>query len=305
MHGMRHRLNLTLAMGLALPGCQGAGREAIDASGPDGAVAAMPEVGIAPYARRIDVFPVEPRVRPGSSLQLVAHVGNGHVNQLTWWSLLEESCGSLVAAGNAVRYTAPAAPRVCTVRGTSVVFGDLVADTRITVTDAVGPELLIFPGGPDDQGLKYGAPMGTGPPQSYMVVEDLAAASPVVAVEWSFLRTWRGVMPLPGGTIATDDRGNLAFIVKAADGRATAIRVFIGETVGNVAITPPAATVAPGATLQLSATPPGLAWRVTGPPGATISPTGLFTAPASAGVWGVVASSPGGTPSGATTIVVR
>ena len=51
--------------------------------------------------------------------------------------------------------------------------------------------------------------------------------------------------------------------------------VAAAEVVQPDPIDPPASKVAPGQSIQFSATIPGVGWRVTGTPGATISATGM------------------------------
>jgi hypothetical protein len=251
---------------------------------------------------RVRVFPDQASVRPGGSLVFTSHISEG--NQLTTWSIVEPNCGSLVAGDNFARFVAPLTSGVvCTVRARSVVWS-ASTDTWVRVSDDAKSDLLIFPEAPDQGGFPSAVPVGVGMSQSYLVVEDLASVAPV-EVQWSTFYPMGGVMPVESGTVRLANQAGLILFVTAADGRATSVRIVVQATGSNVAIDPPTSRVAPGQNIQFSATIPGVGWRVTGTPGATISATGMFTAPPAPGVCGVVASSPDGVGRGGAIVVVR
>src|SRR5687767_3936228 len=89
------------AVAVALLGCQGARSEPVDASRPEAGVIEVPRDSaeadssdaMESDARKpergfgVQVFPTEPSVRPGGSLQLVSHVAEGSYNQFTLWSV--------------------------------------------------------------------------------------------------------------------------------------------------------------------------------------------------------------------------
>lgn len=116
-------------------------------------------------------------------------------------------------------------------------------------------------------------------------------------VEWTVLEEGGGRVEADGTYTAPDAAGTYHVIARTAGALTAQAQVRVAQqNAGPVAITPRAASVAAGATLTFQAAATGADARVTwsvaeGEAGGAITTAGVYTAPAAAGVYHVVATS--------------
>ncbi|MBX3226329.1 MAG: hypothetical protein KIT84_42900 [Labilithrix sp.] len=125
-------------------------------------------------------------------------------------------------------------------------------------------------------------------------------------------RTWRTALVLgvvsgcslttsfdgfTGGGSGVPDGGNVT--AEGGDGADSGAP----DASGSIAVAPAESTLAPGAELQLTATPAATAWAVTEPGGGTVDANGRYRAPYAAGTFHVVATGAGGATATATITV--
>ncbi len=149
------------------------------------------------------------------------------------------------------------------------------------------------------QGSSATSAFGITPPSSEVApggsVAFAATGLGADPVAWSIVEPEGGTIDPTGHYTAPDLEGT--FHVQAAVASLSAVRVAaVSVKRVHVAVSPTSATLAPGQSLTLTATVTGavktVTWSVTeGPAGGTVSADGVYTAPAAAGVYHVVAAS--------------
>jgi uncharacterized protein YjdB len=247
-------------------------------------------VTAAPSAVSISVNPVSASISPGGSQQFTASV-TGTTNTAVTWTA---TSGTMSTSG---MFTAPASAGTYTVRATSVADNSKSASATVTVTappPVVG--IVVAPGS---------ASLQTGGAQQFTAT---ITGTTNTAVTWT----------ATGGTVSAAGLYTAPTTAGTYSVRATSVADTSKFATANitvvatpppvvVAVSPTSASVQTGATRQFAATVTGssntaVTWTTTG---GTVSTTGLFTAPATAGTFTVRATSVAdGTKSATATVTV-
>ncbi len=231
----------------------------------------------------VEIAPATAEVWPGESVKFVASVA-GTVDEAAEWSVLESDGGTIDAAGS---YTAPRNEGTYTVQAS---FKRLAAmeSTTVRVTRSVRVDVS-----PTSATLAPGE----------WLALSAAVSGNVKAVTWSVAEAPEGGTVTAAGVYTAPQTAGTYNVVatSAADpskSGSTAIVVTATPPVPPpaIAIAPQSASLVAGNTLQLNVTISGLTdtsvtWSVAESGGGTVSATGLYTAPPTAGTYHVVARS--------------
>jgi hypothetical protein len=230
----------------------------------------------------VQIAPASPDVEPGATLAFVAHV-DGTV-QPAEWTVVEEGGGTIDPFGG---YVAPAAEGTYTVAA-AVPTIQAAESTRVRVrrkpVDVTPTTVSLSPGAK----LAFAATVGgTTTPVSWSVAETPAGGSITAAGLYT--------APQAVGTytvVATTTSGS----TRTGTATVTVTTAPAPPPVVTIAVAPQTASTTTGQSLQFTATVAGSAdtsatWAIAEAGGGTVTTTGLYTAPAAAGTYHVVATS--------------
>jgi O-glycosyl hydrolase len=243
-------------------------------------VAVVEVVAPPPPPQAIQVAPSAASLAPGASYPFNAITASGDHPPVTW-SVEEAGGGSITSAG---LYTAPTASGVFHVVATSTNDASNSASASVTVaavpvvTVAVSPSTTSLPAG----GAASFNAIVTGTANTAVVWYVQPASGGTVDSQGNY------AAPLVGGTyrvVATSD---------ADPSKSGAATISVASIV--VGVTPKVATVPQRGSQGFSCTVSGAAdtsctWSVQEASGGTVTSTGVYTAPSSAGTFHVVAQS--------------
>ncbi len=240
-------------------------------------------------AASLVLSPTQASVPEGGTLAFTATV-DGSTEAVTWSVVEGASGGSIDATG---RYTAPRAAGTWHVVATSQADPSLTATSAITVTAIpVAPVTVTIT--PATATVQAGSTV-------QFAVAPQGSTTPVV--------TWAVAEGASGGSVSSSGLYTAPLtagvyhlvVTSVADPSATATATVTVTAVlvqpVTVTVTPATATVQAGSTVQFGATSqgssaPAVTWTVAeGASGGTVNALGLYTAPLSAGVYHVVATS--------------
>lgn len=248
---------------------------------------------------RVSVTPLNASLTTGQTVSLVANV-SGTSNKAVTWSVAESDGGSVAADGT---YTAPATAGVYHVFATSVVDPSRSGTSTVTVTDAPVPTTPVPAPVPPPVVLAVS-------PQTASVVEaNTVQLTATVSGTSNTAVTW-AVQESGGGTVSSAGLYSAPLVVgtfhvvatSVADPSQTATAaISVTPTppapAVSVAISPATTSISAGGSVQFTATvsgttSTGVNWTVQeGAAGGSVSSTGRYTAPSTAGTYHVVATS--------------
>ncbi len=231
----------------------------------------------------VSVSPTSAQVQAGATQTFTASV-TGTNNTAVTWSVVESGGGSISAAGV---YTAPATP------GTYHVVATSVADSRRSATAEV---VVLAPGSLSVSVSPNRAVLNFGQSQTFSAT---VANSADQRVTWSVVESGGGTITSTGVYTAPATSGTYHVVATSvADPRrsATAEAVVLAPTTISVSVSPVRATLNAGQSQTFSAAVTNSAdqrvtWRVMESGGGSITAAGVYTAPATAGTYHVVATS--------------
>jgi acyl-CoA hydrolase len=238
----------------------------------------------APVLISVSITNINPAVVIGSTLQFAAQVA-GTGNQSVTWSVQEGNGGSITSSGGL--YTPPTVVGTFHVVATSVVDPTKSASAAVVVTAPPAITVTITP-----------------PSASVQVGKTLTFQATVTnasnkTVQWTLQEASGGTIDSSGVYTAPATAGTFHVIAtSAADmtASATAAVTVTSAPVVNVTISPLAPSILAGNTGQFNASASGgasaaVTYSVTESGGGSIDSAGLYTAPATAGTYHVVATS--------------
>lgn len=243
-----------------------------------------PEGAISP----VEIAPATPDVEPGSTVQFVAEV-YGEPDPTAAWSVVEPDGGKIDPTGS---YTAPAT------EGTYTVVASLSSVSTAETTQVRVKRNVRVDVSPTTATLAAG--------ESLALVASVPGA--VKTVSWSIVEAPEGgTVTATGGYTAPQTAGTYHVVATSAadptkSGTAT---ITVNAALPppppppapvTIAVSPQTASVIAGNTVQFTGavtgtTDAGVTWSVAESGGGTVSATGLYAAPATAGTYHVVARS--------------
>jgi len=252
----------------------------------------------APAGVVVTVSPVTPSVVVSGNQTFTATV-TGSTNLSVTWSVQEGATGGTITSGGV--YTAPASTGTYHVIATSVADTAKKATATVTVTAAPVVAVAVSPTAPS------------------VVVNSNQTFTATVTGSTNTAVTWAVTEGATGGTItsggvytapaSTGTYHVVATSVADTSKSATATVTVIAAPVVTVTVSPTAPTLLTNASQTFTPTVTGSAntavtWAVTeGASGGTITSGGVYTAPATAGTYHVVATSVADTSKSATATV--
>ena len=254
-------------------------------------------VTAAPPAISVSVSPASAAVAAGGTQAFTATV-TGSGNQAVTWSVTEAAGGAVTAAGV---YTAPTAAGTYHVVATSAADVTKSATASVTVTST--PPGVTVTVAPATVSLASGAT------QAFTATVTGTANT---SVNWSITEAAGGTITSAGVYTAPAAAGGYHVVAtSAADATKSATAsVTVTNTPPGVTVTvaPATASLTTGGTQAFTATVTGatntaVIWTVTESSGGTITSAGVYTAPAVAGTFHVVATSVAEGTKGATATV--
>jgi hypothetical protein len=222
------------------------------------------------------------------------------------WSIDTGGVGTIAATTGL--YTAPASNGKATVRATS---GTVSGTASVTVGPA-GPTITTAAHITSQTPTKATLNVGATDPAGASTLKYTWIVTGVPPAPVTFSRN--GTNAASTTTVTFTALGTYNFLVTAKDAAGltatSTVSVIVSAIPTSLSVTPASATLAPSATQQFTATvtdqfhnpiaaPPTITWSATA---GTISPTGLFTAPAAAG--SITVSAASGSVSGQATVTV-
>lgn len=241
---------------------------------------ALVYVSAAP-APTVSVSPASATVPAGGAQQFLATVTGATATAVSW-SVEEAAGGTITATG---LYTAPAKAGTYHVRATSAVDGTALDRALVIVT--AGPAIAV-------EVIPHSVTVIMG---AKAQLNATVTGASIDAVSWKVDETNGGTVTATGLYTAPYVTGTYHVrATAAADSAASdAAEVVVTKPV-VVAVSPATATVLISGTVQLGATVKGVTdarvtWKVIEAGGGTIDDTGLYSAPATAGAYHVVATS--------------
>ena len=243
-----------------------------------------------PAAVAVSVSPATASVAAGRTATFADTV-TGTTNTAVTWSVAEgAACGTITQGGG---YTAPASAGTCHVAAASVADPTKTAMATVTVTAPPPPPVVAVSVSPATASVAAG--------QTAMFAATVTGTTNTAV-------TWSVAEGAAGGSIGADGRytapgaaGTYHVVAtSSADSSKTAaatVTVTAPVPVVAVSVAPASASIAVSGTLQLTATVTGstntaVTWAVReGAAGGSVSASGLYTAPATAGTYHVVATS--------------
>jgi hypothetical protein len=236
----------------------------------------------------VSISPGTATVRVGETAAFTATVTGTTGGQSTavTWSVQESGGGTVDASG---RYTAPATP------GTYHVVATSVADTskKATATVTVNPNIAV-----SISPATASTTAGGTAPFSATVTGTTGGQS--TAVTWSVQESGGGTVSASGVYTAPGSAGTFHVVAtSAADPSKNASATVTVTPPIAVTVAPATATVATGGSVAFTATVTGatggqstaVTWTVQEAGGGTVSASGTYTAPGSAGTFHVIATS--------------
>ena len=240
------------------------------------AVTASPSVAVS-------VSPSAVTLSPNGTQQFTATV-TGNSNTAVTWTVVDPRGGSVTASG---LYTAPASAGTFHVRATSAADGSKFADATVTVT---APPPVTVSVSPSSLGLF------TGDTQQFTAT---VTGSANTAVTWTVVEPGGGTVSATGLYTAPSTSG--AFHVRATSAADTstfadATVTVTARPITDVSVSPPLVSLGTGQMQQFTATVTGTAnaavtWTVVEAAGGSVTASGLYTAPLTAGTFHVKATS--------------
>jgi hypothetical protein len=234
----------------------------------------------------MEIYPAGPEIEPGRTGRFVARVA-GTLDSTASWTVVESDGGTIDAEGN---YTAPATEGTYTVVASVDSIGT-TETTRVKVSKNLRVKVS-----PSAATLQVG--------------ESLAFTTSVngslKAVNWSLAEAEGGTIAADGVYTPPNTPGTYTIVATSAfDAKkfGTAIVTVTAAAEAappsatvSVAISPQTASIEAGNSVQFSAkvsgaTDTSVTWSVTESGGGTVSAKGLYTAPATAGTYHLVATS--------------
>jgi hypothetical protein len=228
----------------------------------------------------LGIAPSSPEVAPGDSVQFTAAATGVRVA----WAVLEPNGGTIDGAG---LYTAPATEGLYTVTATSTAeSGETQVRVKRSIRVAVSPSSATVTAGAT---LALTATVTGG----------------VGGVSWSVTEGTTGGTVSSAGVYTAPSSGGVYHVVATSTADPTKTGTAAVTVTApppppppavSIAVSPLTASVAAGGTVQFSATVSGSTntsalWSVVEPGGGSVSGTGLYTAPATAGTYHVEATS--------------
>ncbi len=244
------------------------------------------------------IAPASPDVEPGGTIQFIATVG-GMVDESAAWSVLEPAGGSIDAAGS---YIAPATEGTYTV---------LASFTSLATTQSTAVRVkrnIRVDVSPSAATLAAGESL----------VLSAAVTGDVKTVTWSVAEADGGTVTADGVYTAPQTAGTYNVVATSTVDPSKQGMATITATAPPppppppptvaIAVTPQTASAVAGNTVQFTATVTGstdggVTWSVAESGAGTVNATGLYTAPATAGTYHVVAASHADTSTTATAAV--
>ncbi len=230
----------------------------------------------------VSISPTAPTVVEGGTQQFTATV-SGTSNTSVTWSVEESGGGSVSSSG---LYTAPSTSGTFHVVAASVADTSKTAVATVTVSATPVVAVTISPTAPTvaEDGTQLFTATVTGTSNT--------------AVTWSVEETGGGSVSTTGLYTAPGTSGTFHVVATSvADTSKTAVAtVTVSAPVVAVRVSPPTATVQLNSTEQFTALVTGtsntaVTWSVEETGGGSVSSTGLYTAPSTAGSFHVVATS--------------
>lgn len=235
----------------------------------------------------VSVSPANVTLARNGTVDLSASVFGAAYTAVSWSVDEGTAGGSVVAlATDAARYTAPAALGTFHVTATSAADPLKSGSATVTVTDAViDPPFVLFPNSISMTALAK---------QTFTAFVSGVTATALAGISFQVSEGAAGGSISADGTYSAPATPGI-FHVTAQKGVQSALaEVRVGSWGTSLAVNPGAAAISPGATVQITSQffgttlPATVTWRVLG--GGTVSPTGLYSAPTTPGVYAVEAT---------------
>jgi hypothetical protein len=239
----------------------------------------------------VSISPAAVTLAAGASTTLTATVTGTTSGQSTavTWSVQESNGGSVTSAG---RYTAPPTAGTFHVVATSAADPSRSASATVTVT----PPIVVSV-------TPATATVTTGGTVGFSATVSGTSGGQSTAVTWSVLESGGGTVSASGAYTAPASPGTFHVVATSVadpsrQGTAT-VTVTAPPPPISVTVSPASASVAPGGTVTFSATVSGttggqstaVTWSVQESGGGTVSGSGVYSAPGSAGTFHVAATS--------------
>ncbi len=233
----------------------------------------------------VTVDPASANLRPGATQAFTAVV-TGTANPAVAWSVAEAGGGTVNGAG---LYTAPGTAGTYHVKATSV--ADASKSNQATVTVTAPPPVIAVAVNPPSASLQAGAT------HAFTAVVTGTAN---LAVAWSVVEAGGGAVDGAGLYTAPGTAGTYhvkaTSVADASKSDQATVTVTAPPPVIAVTVNPPSASLQAGATQPFTATVTGtanpmVAWSVLESGGGTVNGAGLYTAPGTAGIYHVKATS--------------
>ena len=235
----------------------------------------------------VSISPQTASVGAGGTVAFTAAVTGGTSTAVSW-SVAESNGGTIDAAG---KYTAPASAGVFHVVAASLVDPSISDAATVTVTAPIA--VSVSP---------YVASVITGGTLAFSAAVTGAGTGQSTAVTWSVQETGGGTVDGSGHYLAPGTTGTyhvVATSVADSSKKGTAAVTVTATPVIAVAISPQTASTLVGGTASFSAIVTGtttgqstaVTWSVQEAAGGSVSGSGVYTAPGTAGTWHVVATS--------------
>ena len=234
--------------------------------------------------KALTLTPAAVTLSVGAQQSFAAEVTGLNQTGVSW--RIQETGGGVISPDGI--YWAPAAPGTYHLTATSAADSTLTAAATLTVTAGEAVSLVVDP---------VHAVVSPGAAQNFSAS---VFGSTQGAVSWSIKEGGAGGSVSPAGAYTAPQAAGTYHLIATsnvdAKGVATAIVTVASGAVGTVALSPKSAILGSGASLPFGASAgqvtAGVTWSVAeGASGGSITSAGVYTAPASPGVFHVVATS--------------